>query len=53
MGFRVLVVEDEADLAELVAVTLRGAGHTVTVANTGAAAIARFDTKRPISSCST
>lgn len=47
MGFRVLVVEDEADLAELVAVTLRGAGHTVTVANTGAAAIAEIRHKAP------
>lgn len=47
MGFRILVVEDEADLAELVAVTLRGAGHTVTVANNGAAAIAELRRKVP------
>ena len=47
MGFRILVVEDEADLAELVAVTLRGAGHSVTVANTGSAAIAEIRRKVP------
>lgn len=47
MGFRILVVEDEADLAELVAVTLRGAGHTVTIAGTGAAAIAEIRNKTP------
>jgi len=47
MGFRILVVEDEADLAELVAVTLRGAGHTVRIAGTGAAAIAEIRRKAP------
>ena len=35
MGSRILVVEDETDLAELVAINLRGAGHEVTVAHDG------------------
>ncbi len=39
MGSRILVVEDEADLAELVAFNLRQAGHTVVVAHDGSAAL--------------
>lgn len=47
MGSRILVVEDEADLAELVAFNLRQAGHTVVVAGDGATALAEVQRNRP------
>ena len=47
MGYRVLVVEDEADLAELVAMHLRDAGHQVVVASTGSDALAQIQRDRP------
>ncbi len=42
MGKRILVVEDEADLAELVAFNLQQAGHRVTTAGDGATALAEI-----------
>jgi two-component system phosphate regulon response regulator PhoB len=47
MGSRILVVEDEADLAELVAFNLRGAGHDVTVAHDGQSALAEINRAQP------
>jgi two-component system phosphate regulon response regulator PhoB len=47
MGSRILVVEDEPDLAELVAFNLRGEGHDVTVAHDGNAALAEIRRSRP------
>jgi len=47
MGARILVVEDESDLAELVAFNLRQAGHTVSTAADGATALAEVQRKRP------
>lgn len=47
MGSRILVVEDEADLAELVAFNLRQAGHTVVVASDGVTALAEVQRNRP------
>lgn len=47
MGSRILVVEDESDLAELVAFNLRQAGHVVTTASTGATALAEVRRQRP------
>ena len=47
MGSRILVVEDETDLAELVAINLRGAGHDVTVAHDGKTALAEIQRSRP------
>ncbi len=47
MGSRILVVEDESDLAELVAFNLRQAGHTVTTAGTGSTALAEIRRQRP------
>ena len=47
MGHRILVVEDEADLAELVAFNLRQAGHSVVTAGTGARALAEMRRQRP------
>lgn len=47
MGARILVVEDEADLAELVAFNLREAGHQVTTAGSGATALAELKRARP------
>ncbi len=47
MGARILVVEDESDLAELVAFNLRQAGHTVSTAGTGSTALAEVQRKRP------
>jgi two-component system phosphate regulon response regulator PhoB len=47
MGSRILVVEDEADLAELVAFNLRGAGHDVTVAHDGQTALAEISRAQP------
>ena len=36
MGSRILVVEDQHDVAELIQVVLRGEGHTVAIARDGA-----------------
>ncbi len=47
MGARILVVEDEADLAELVAFNLQQAGHTVTTAGDGATALAEIQRAAP------
>lgn len=47
MGSRILVVEDETDLAELVAINLRGAGHEVTVVHDGKAAMAEIHRSQP------
>ncbi|HJK94196.1 MAG TPA: response regulator transcription factor [Polyangiaceae bacterium LLY-WYZ-15_(1-7)] len=47
MGSRILVVEDESDLAELVAFNLKQAGHVVTTAGTGATALAEIRRQRP------
>lgn len=47
MGSRILVVEDEIDLAELVAFNLRGAGHDVTVAHDGSTALAEIQRGQP------
>lgn len=47
MGSRILVVEDEIDLAELVAFNLRSAGHDVTVAHDGHTALAEIQRGQP------
>jgi two-component system phosphate regulon response regulator PhoB len=47
MGSRILVVEDEVDLAELVAFNLRGEGHQVAVAHDGATALAEIQRNPP------
>ena len=47
MRGHILVVEDEADLAELVAFNLRQSGYTVATAGTGTAALAEVARKRP------
>jgi two-component system, OmpR family, phosphate regulon response regulator PhoB len=47
MGARILVVEDEADLAELVSFNLREAGHQVTTASTGSTALAELRRMKP------
>jgi two-component system phosphate regulon response regulator PhoB len=47
MGSRILVVDDEADLAELVAFNLRQAGHTVVVAQNGSTALAEIRRHKP------
>jgi two-component system phosphate regulon response regulator PhoB len=47
MRGHILVVEDEADLAELVAFNLRQSGYTVATAGTGSAALAELARKRP------
>ena len=44
---RVLVVDDNVDVAELVAEVLRGEGHTVHVAHDGAAALRAAEEHRP------
>jgi len=47
MGSRILVVEDETDLAELVAFNLRAAGHHVNVAHDGSTALAEIQRRQP------
>ena len=47
MGSRILVVEDEPDLAELVALNLRGAGHEVVVCHDGSTALAEVQRSQP------
>jgi two-component system phosphate regulon response regulator PhoB len=47
MGSRILVVEDEADLAELVAFNLRREGHEVVVAHDGNTALAEIQRSHP------
>lgn len=47
MGSRILIVEDETDLAELVAFNLRGAGHDVSVAHDGNTALAEIQRSQP------
>ena len=47
MSSRILVVEDEIDLAELVAFNLTQAGYTVVTASTGASALAEIRRARP------
>lgn len=47
MNARVIVADDEADIRQLVAFTLRRRGHTVIEAATGDAALALITTERP------
>lgn len=47
MSYRILVVEDEQDLAELVAFNLRQAGHTVVTVHEGNPALAEIRRNRP------
>lgn len=47
MAAHILVVEDEADLAELVAFNLRQAGHTVVTVGDGTSALGEIRRKRP------
>lgn len=47
MASRILVVEDETDLAELVAFNLRAAGHDVTVVHEGNTALAEIQRSQP------
>ena len=47
MRGHILVVEDEADLAELVAFNLRQSGYTASIASSGTAALAEVARKRP------
>lgn len=47
MGSRILVVEDERDLAELVSFNLREAGHDVITALDGSTALAEIQRSRP------
>ncbi|NLE47090.1 MAG: response regulator [Sandaracinaceae bacterium] len=47
MGARILVVEDEMDLAELVSFNLREAGHQVTIANNGSTALVEIRRMKP------
>jgi two-component system, OmpR family, phosphate regulon response regulator PhoB len=47
MGARILVVEDEADLAELVSFNLRESGHQVTTASNGSTALAEVRRMKP------
>jgi two-component system phosphate regulon response regulator PhoB len=44
---RILVVEDEKDLAELMVYNLREAGHQTEISSTGAGALAKASTFRP------
>jgi CheY-like chemotaxis protein len=46
-GLRVLLAEDDLDLAEPLAHLLRDAGHEVDVVHDGAAALAKLRTQRP------
>jgi two-component system, OmpR family, phosphate regulon response regulator PhoB len=47
MGSRILVVEDEPDLADLVALNLRREGHEVVVAHDGSTALAEIQRSQP------
>lgn len=47
MGSRILVVEDEVDLAEVVSYNLRQAGHEVVTITEGAPALAELRHRRP------
>jgi len=47
MGSRILVVEDEPDLADLVALNLRQEGHEVVIAHDGATALAEIQRRQP------
>ncbi len=47
MGARIVVIEDEVDLAELLAFNLREAGHHVTTAFTAAAGLSEIQSSRP------
>jgi two-component system phosphate regulon response regulator PhoB len=47
MGSRILVVEDEPDLADLVALSLRREGHDVVVAHDGSTALAEIQRSQP------
>jgi CheY-like chemotaxis protein len=53
MGLRILVVEDQADTAEPLALLLRGEGHEVQVAPEGPAAVGAVQTAPRMCSCST
>jgi two-component system, OmpR family, phosphate regulon response regulator PhoB len=44
---RILIVEDEADLASLLEYNLKAEGHTTELARTGAAALSRLKTFKP------
>jgi len=44
---RVLVVEDESDVREMLRVLLEGEGHEVSVADNGVEGVAKFDSFRP------
>jgi two-component system, OmpR family, phosphate regulon response regulator PhoB len=47
MGSRILVVEDETDLAELLSFNLRQAGHTVVTVHNGSTGLAEIRRQRP------
>lgn len=47
MGSRILVVEDEVDLAELVSFNLRDAGHDVSTVHNGANALSEIARQKP------
>ena len=47
MGSRILVVEDESDLSELIAFNLRDAGHSVVTTASGSAALAEIRRAKP------
>lgn len=47
MSSRILIVDDESDLAELVAFNLRETGHTTVTAGSGSAALAEIARERP------
>ncbi len=44
---RILIIEDTADLAELMAITLRSAGHEVAIAPDGASALRAVRGRQP------
>lgn len=47
MHEKILVVEDEADIAEVIQINLEAAGYSVVVARDGLAALRLFDSERP------
>lgn len=47
MSQKILVVDDEADVVDLIAINLRAAGYTVVVAENGAAAITKARAEMP------
>ena len=47
MTYRILVVEDQADLREIARLALEGAGYEVVEATTGAEGVAKAETEHP------